>query len=49
MKTVLITFFNIKDVIHFEFIPQDQSVNQAYYVEMLKQLHEAVHRKLPEL
>jgi len=28
MKAVLITFFDINDIVHFEFIPQDQTVNQ---------------------
>jgi hypothetical protein len=37
MKTMLITFFNIKGTVHFEFIPQGQAVNQAYYVEIMKQ------------
>jgi len=27
MKTLLITFFDIKGTVHFEFIPQDQTVN----------------------
>jgi hypothetical protein len=49
IKRVLITFFRIKDIVHFEFIPQGQTVNQAYYVEILKQLHEAVCRKRPEV
>jgi hypothetical protein len=35
MKTLLITFFDIKGVIPFEFTPQGQIVNQAYYVEIL--------------
>jgi hypothetical protein len=49
MKTMLITFFCINDIVHFEFIPQGQTVNQAYYVEILKRLREDVHSKRPEL
>jgi hypothetical protein len=45
--TMLITFFDTKGVVHFEFIPQVQTVNGAYYVEILKRLREAVHRKSP--
>jgi len=40
MKTMFITFFNIKYSVHFKFIPQGQTVNQAY-VKILKQLCEA--------
>jgi hypothetical protein len=36
MKTILITFFGIKGIFHFEFIPQDRTVNQAYYLGILK-------------
>jgi hypothetical protein len=49
MKIMLITFFGSKGTVHFEFMPQGQTVDLAYYVEMPKQLHEAVHRKKPEL
>jgi len=45
IKTMLITFFDIKGIIHFEFVPQSETVNQAYYVEILKKLRGTVHRK----
>jgi transposase len=47
MKEMLKTFFDIKGIVHFEFITQ--SVNRAYYLKLLKRLPEAVRRKRPEL
>jgi hypothetical protein len=32
MKTMLITFFDIKHIVQSEFIPQGQIVNQTYYM-----------------
>jgi hypothetical protein len=49
MKTLLVTFFDVKGLVHFKFFPQGQTVNQTYYVKILKHLLEAVHRKRPEL
>jgi hypothetical protein len=39
---MLITFFEIKVIIRFGFIPQGETVNRAYYMEMMKRLREAV-------
>jgi len=36
IKTLLITVFDIDGSVHFEFIPQGQAVNYAYYVGILK-------------
>jgi hypothetical protein len=47
---MLNTFFDIKGTVHFDFIPQGQTVKQAYYVEIPMQLCGAVvHTKMPEL
>jgi hypothetical protein len=49
MKTMFITFFNISGIVHFRFTPQGPTANQAYYMEILKWLHEAVCRKRHDL
>jgi hypothetical protein len=46
---MLIAFFHIKGIVHFEFVSHDQRVNQAYWEEMLMWLYELVRRKRPEL
>jgi hypothetical protein len=42
---LLIIFFGIKGILHFDFILQGQTVSQSYYLEIFKWLLEAVHRK----
>jgi len=49
VKTILLTFFDIRGIVHYEFVPNGQTVNQVYYLEVLERLREKVRRKRPEL
>jgi len=45
VKTMLLTFFDIKGIVHCEFVPNGQTVNQVYHLEVLERLHEKVRWK----
>ncbi|GFU67138.1 mariner Mos1 transposase [Trichonephila clavipes] len=49
MKTTLIAFFDKNGVVHSEFVPEGQTVNGAFYVEVLKRLKRWVNRVRPEI
>jgi hypothetical protein len=46
---MFICLFDIRGIIHFEFAPEGTTVNQTFYVEVLKRLIDAVRRKGGEL
>ena len=46
--SMLICFFDQKGIVHKEFVPTGQTVNAAFYVEVLKSLRENVWRKRPD-
>jgi len=46
---MLLTFFDIRGIVHYEFVPTGQTVNQVYYLEVLERLREKVRWKRPEL
>lgn len=49
IKTMLICFFDVRGVVHSEFVPPGQTVNQAFYLEVLKRLRNSVRQKRPDL
>jgi len=49
VKIMLIVFFNVQGIMHWEFVPPGQTVNQEFYLEVLKRMKENVQRKCPEL
>ena len=46
---MLLTFFDIRGIVHYEFVPTGQTVNQVYYLEVLERLCETVRWTRPEL
>jgi hypothetical protein len=49
IKATLIYFFDIRGIIHFEFVPKGTTVNQTFYVEVLKRLTDTTKRKRGEM
>jgi hypothetical protein len=48
VKSMLIIFFDIKGIVHKEFVLADQTVNSAYCCDVLRGLCENVRRLRPE-
>ena len=48
VKVMLIVFFDMEGVVHYEYIPQGQTVNQQFYLEVLKCLRLVVSRNRPQ-
>jgi hypothetical protein len=48
MKTTLTAFCDAKGIIHHEFMPEKQTVNDKFHKEVIKRLVARVHRVRPE-
>jgi hypothetical protein len=49
VKAMMIVFFIIRGVIMIKWVPQGQTVNQKYYLEVLTKLSERVRKKRSDL
>jgi histone-lysine N-methyltransferase SETMAR len=49
VKTMLIIFFDIKGIVHNEFVLAGQTINSAHYCDILQRLRKNVQRLCPEL
>jgi len=48
-KSKLIVFFDIRGIVHHEFVPEGQTVNAELYCNVLRRLRKDIRRKRPEL
>ena len=49
MKTMLVVFFDSTGIVHDEYAPRGQTVNQEYYKSVLEPLSVNVRKKRPAL
>jgi len=49
IKSMLICFFDSQGIVHTEFVPQGQTVNQFYYHEILERLRRRVVHVRPSI
>ena len=49
VKTMLIVSLDFRGIVHREYVPPGQTVNQQFYLVVLRRLRENVRRKPPEL
>ncbi|KAJ8963118.1 hypothetical protein NQ318_018583 [Aromia moschata] len=48
-KAMMIVFFDIRGIVYVHWVPEGQTVNQPYYIEVLTALRERVRRRRPDL
>ncbi|UYV84101.1 hypothetical protein LAZ67_X001176 [Cordylochernes scorpioides] len=48
VKVLLTVFFDCRGVVHHEFLPQGRTVNKEYYLQVMRNLREAIRQKCPD-
>ena len=49
VKVMLTCFFDSPGIVHHEYAPEGQTINNEYYLQVLRRLREAVRRKRPNM
>lgn len=49
IKVMLTVFFDYHGVVHYEFLPEGQTVNKEYYLGVMRRLRESIRKKRPDL
>ncbi|UYV71132.1 RAD54L2 [Cordylochernes scorpioides] len=49
VEVLLTVFFDFRGVVHHEFLPQGRTVNKEYYLQVMRNLREAIRQKRPDL
>ncbi|UYV77233.1 hypothetical protein LAZ67_15000198 [Cordylochernes scorpioides] len=49
VKVLLTVFFDCRGVVHHEFLPQGRTVKKEYYLQVMRNLREAIRQKRPDL
>ena len=49
VKVLLRVFSDCRGVVHLEFLPQGRTVNKEYYLQVIRNLREAIRQKRPDL
>jgi hypothetical protein len=46
---MIITFFDVKGIVHKEYVPTGQTVNSGLYCDVLRRLRENVRKTSPQI
>jgi histone-lysine N-methyltransferase SETMAR len=49
VKVLLTVFFDYRGIVHHSYAPEGQTINEEYYLEVIRHLLDAVRRKRPDL
>jgi hypothetical protein len=49
VKVLLTVFFGYRWIVHHSYVPDGQTINKEYYLEVIRHLRDAVWHKRPDL